>query len=913
MDNGQGSHWEHRYDIGVIRKLLTEAFSAEELRRLCWEQPLFRPVFDRFTQTTSTDLMIDYLLEFCDRKLFFGELLSEVRERAPRQYEKYKGQFYRVVGIEPELRPSGITSISNPERGPSQDALVGVLIDEETYPLTEERQEILVSLIATVVQAPPGSVRIIRIITGSLWVGLAMPRHNAEELVKLFDTHDQDLWPLLAEFRISHIGMLPVQLPPTGLDQLGPEHISLVRLLYLGAGKVLIEQELGGGYGGAMVLLAQPINQQGRPMVRQIIKIGVGTELRSERDNSIQYIEKDLPLVAARLGDYIEWQGLSGMTYTFLGDGMLGQTRTLEAYYQDRQIPTEKIIQTLTDLLDKELGQRWFGQTTPHICFFAEEYGRYLIEHLRLKVRPASADGIWRREQRPAFIEAYKRLPGEAILPEHHQILAGTLVQVDDLKVSTVRRSELMLQLPTNPSVAVKIECQPDGDTPLTFSPGDKVVVRGEVMYNRSGRLEQIVVEAFSSFPEATVNINQDWLNWEDNTVQYPNPLRFYPKVLNQVLRGRRSMVHGDLHLRNVLVDGNGRGWLIDFAQITERHNLYDFIKLETFIRQMILGQEQYQFSFATYLQFEESLVAASLGRSATPPENPDLRRAYQVIRAVREIAAHYMGHPVSFQDEYLPALFLYNLAVLKYYDNHGNKSARLAFATAAVVGRALVESEPVILPLPSKPAEAGVPMEVQHLPEHISESPEFEMAPGPQREKIFDTAAIRDLLTIALNDRTLNDLCQDYFPEVYRDFSEGMTISKRRRLLIDYCTRHNQFQQLVRQIRKINPEQYELYFPFLVQPVTDKFKSEKDADQIQAARTLGRLGEPGAIPLLEAQLLNEPNPNVGYWLAVAIGEIGGHNAIETLERIQQQLISQGADPYTLLGIEDAQNLAETK
>lgn len=202
---------------------------------------------------------------------------------------------------------------------------------------------------------------------------------------------------------------------------------------------------------------------------------------------------------------------------------------------------------------------------------------------------------------------------------------------------------------------------------------------------------------------------------------------------------------------------------------------------------------------------------------------------------------------------------------------------------------------------------------EDQQLSEYALKPLAAEMAQVPQSEKIFDIAVMRDLLTIALNDSNLNDLCQDYFPEVYRDFSEGMTTSKRKRLLIDYCTRHNQFQQLVRQIRKINPEQYEAYFPYLVKPVTDKFKSEKDADQIQAASTLGRLGEPGAISLLEAQLLEQQNPDIGYWLAVAIGEIGGSEAKEALDRIQQQLISRGADPYTLLGIEDAQKLAETK
>ncbi len=208
---------------------------------------------------------------------------------------------------------------------------------------------------------------------------------------------------------------------------------------------------------------------------------------------------------------------------------------------------------------------------------------------------------------------------------------------------------------------------------------------------------------------------------------------------------------------------------------------------------------------------------------------------------------------------------------------------------------------------------ELCIGTEAQQISEYTHKSLTDEIGQTLLPKRIFDTAAIRELLTIALDASDLNDLCQDYFPVVYKDFSEGMTTRKRKRLLIGYCEHHNQFEQLVRQIRKINPEQYEAFFPYLVKPVMNKFKSKKDADHIQAAKTLGRLGEPGAIPLLEAQLLKQPNPTVGYWLAVAIGEIGGDDAKDALDRIRQQLISQDVDPYTLLGIEDAKKLAEAK
>jgi hypothetical protein len=97
------------------------------------------------------------------------------------------------------------------------------------------------------------------------------------------------------------------------------------------------------------------------------------------------------------------------------------------------------------------------------------------------------------------------------------------------------------------------------------------------------------------------------------------------------------------------------------------------------------------------------------------------------------------------------------------------------------------------------------------------------------------------------------------------------MRNNTRRRLLLDYCERHNQLQQLVRHIRRLHPEKYREYFPRLVKPVIDKFESEQEADQIEAAKILGQLGEPGAIPILEAQLLGQQNANVRYWLTQAI------------------------------------------
>ena len=48
------------------------------------------------------------------------------------------------------------------------------------------------------------------------------------------------------------------------------------------------------------------------------------------------------------------------------------------------------------------------------------------------------------------------------------------------------------------------------------------------------------------------------------------------------------------------------------------------------------------------------------------------------------------MQQPVDFAGEYLPGFFLVNLGMLNNYDAIGEDAARLAFVTAAVVGKSI-------------------------------------------------------------------------------------------------------------------------------------------------------------------------------------------------------------------------------
>lgn len=81
--------------------------------------------------------------------------------------------------------------------------------------------------------------------------------------------------------------------------------------------------------------------------------------------------------------------------------------------------------------------------------------------------------------------------------------------------------------------------------------------------------------------------------------------------------------------------------------------------------------------------------------------------------------------------------------------------------------------------------------------------------------------------------------------------------------------------------------------------------KSDNDRDRIEAAKLFGQLNDSIAIPLLAECLRQGQKPRVGYRMAIAIGEIGGEQATETLKHLQEQLTGQ-TDLFTLEGLREA-------
>jgi hypothetical protein len=79
-----------------------------------------------------------------------------------------------------------------------------------------------------------------------------------------------------------------------------------------------------------------------------------------------------------------------------------------------------------------------------------------------------------------------------------------------------------------------------------------------------------------------------------------------------------------------------------------------------------------------------------------------------------------------------------------------------------------------------------------------------------------YDLRAIRDLLTVALDDEELTALCFDHFRGVYEEFSTGMSKRQKVQRLIEYCERHQELDGLLGIIQQLNPVQYSHFEPHL-------------------------------------------------------------------------------------------------
>lgn len=150
----------------------------------------------------------------------------------------------------------------------------------------------------------------------------------------------------------------------------------------------------------------------------------------------------------------------------------------------------------------------------------------------------------------------------------------------------------------------------------------------------------------------------------------------------------RQAITHGDLHGDNLFVDG-AHSWVIDFERTGPGHVLRDFAELEVDILTRLVPLDQ--IDDAHYLDLLTKLyapwaVASSGAETASTFAQPDLQKAYAVVRGLRTLAYDL----VKYRDEeylwsvLLDALFVVSISAADIWQR------RRALLLSAVVCNAL-------------------------------------------------------------------------------------------------------------------------------------------------------------------------------------------------------------------------------
>ncbi len=83
------------YRFKNIRTLLTQGFSEQELRDLCFDVPGFRPVYENIGASASKAEIVAKLLDHAERTIQVDALLAVAKEHNPKRYKAHE-PYYSV-------------------------------------------------------------------------------------------------------------------------------------------------------------------------------------------------------------------------------------------------------------------------------------------------------------------------------------------------------------------------------------------------------------------------------------------------------------------------------------------------------------------------------------------------------------------------------------------------------------------------------------------------------------------------------------------------------------------------------------------------------------------------------------------------------------------------------------------------
>jgi hypothetical protein len=145
---------------------------------------------------------------------------------------------------------------------------------------------------------------------------------------------------------------------------------------------------------------------------------------------------------------------------------------------------------------------------------------------------------------------------------------------------------------------------------------------------------------------------------------------------------GYLSVIHGDLHLGNILVGPRGDAWLIDFAWTREGHTLFDWALLEISLLVEVVSRHAPP-GWEGAWDMIRMLRLLNRGDDSVLQEPHQAARALGAVKAVRDIVRECLTTPDQWGEYYI-ALSLLALRLMDW-ESERMDARRLAFLVSAL------------------------------------------------------------------------------------------------------------------------------------------------------------------------------------------------------------------------------------
>ncbi len=500
------------------------------------------------------------------------------------------------------------------------------------------------------------------------------------------------------------------RVPIKGKVKLSADEEAVLQRMFRTHERIVVERDIGGSYKGARLLVVQP-HRAKRAEARVVVKIGERADILYEQRHYDSYVRDTLPPTTARLVDnpaVPEDCPLAGLKYTLVQPS--GSTDPIDLRNYVSQVSGHELGRILRDGVYQTYAETWWAQRQRYRFGVWREYEHILPAAIEIMAdTDANPDNATHR-LKP--LEAWSR--GEAPV-------TGELVELCGFTVQKVRPDAESIQLAAGRGLeavnrASKVEVVGLGTAVQRYRPGDIV----DSFVGRVNRTREDMLRQQIDWLSPEFSLDAPMIDAPEPFEQLPNPLFVVDNFLNQRLSGYLSIIHGDLHLGNILVGPGGNAWLIDFGLTREGHVLFDWAVLEVSLLASVVaprmpGGWSGVWGTARLLQ--------SVNKNETIRQDNPVAQGFDAIRMLRHIVHDNLARPDEWL-EYYVALALVALRSLSWEDTTNVDVRRLLFVAAALAAESAAAQEESHLTVSDMTRDTLTTQELRNLSNYDMSTP---------------------------------------------------------------------------------------------------------------------------------------------------------------------------------------------